>query len=61
MDFDEARRALQEHPMLMAGVARYSTGKIRPGGGLVFMGGTGARNPAVGVGLMSAMTGHFRR
>ena len=56
MDFDEARRAIQEHPMLMAGVARFSMGKIRPGGGLVFMGGTGARNPAVGVGLMSAMT-----
>jgi NAD(P)-dependent dehydrogenase (short-subunit alcohol dehydrogenase family) len=56
MDFDEARRAIQEHPMLMVGVARASLGKVRPGGGLVFMGGTGGRNPAVGVGLMSAMT-----
>ena len=56
MDFDEARRAIQEHPMLMVGVARAATGKVRPGGALVFMGGTGGRNPAVGVGLMSAMT-----
>ncbi len=56
MDFDEARRALQEHPMLMAGVARYGAGKVRPGGTLVFMGGTGARHPANGVGLSSAMT-----
>ena len=56
MDFDEARRALTEHPMLMVGVARYGAPKIRPGGALVFMGGTGARNPAVGVGLSSAMT-----
>jgi NAD(P)-dependent dehydrogenase (short-subunit alcohol dehydrogenase family) len=56
MDFDEARRALQEHPMLMAGVARHAAGKVRPGGTLLFMGGTGARNPAVGVGLSSAMT-----
>ncbi len=56
MDFDEARRAIQEHPMLMVGVARYAMDKVRPGGALVFMGGTGARNPAVGVGLMSAMT-----
>ncbi len=56
MDFDEARRAIQEHPMLMVGVARYAMGKVRPGGALVFMGGTGGRNPAVGVGLMSAMT-----
>jgi NAD(P)-dependent dehydrogenase (short-subunit alcohol dehydrogenase family) len=56
MDFDEGRRALQQHPMLMAGVARYGAGKMRPGGTLVFMGGTGGRNPANGVGLGSAMT-----
>ena len=56
MDFDEGRRALQEHPMLMVGVARYASPKVRPGGTLVFMGGTGARNPAVGVGLSSGMT-----
>jgi NAD(P)-dependent dehydrogenase (short-subunit alcohol dehydrogenase family) len=55
MDFDEARRALQEHPMLMAGVARHATGKVRPGGCLVFMGGTAARDPSVGIGLSSAM------
>jgi NAD(P)-dependent dehydrogenase (short-subunit alcohol dehydrogenase family) len=56
MDFDEGRHALQEHPMVMVGVARYATGKVRPGGTLVFMGGTGARHPASGVGLSSAMT-----
>jgi NAD(P)-dependent dehydrogenase (short-subunit alcohol dehydrogenase family) len=56
MDFDEARRALQEHPMLMVGVARHAAGKVRPGGTLLFMGGTGARHPAVGVGISSAMT-----
>jgi NAD(P)-dependent dehydrogenase (short-subunit alcohol dehydrogenase family) len=56
MDFDEARRALQEHPMLMVGVARHAAGRVRPGGTLLFMGGTGARHPAAGVGLSSAMT-----
>jgi NAD(P)-dependent dehydrogenase (short-subunit alcohol dehydrogenase family) len=56
MDFDEARRALQEHPMLMVGVARYSAGKVRTGGTLLFMGGTGARHPSIGIGLTSAMT-----
>jgi NAD(P)-dependent dehydrogenase (short-subunit alcohol dehydrogenase family) len=56
MDFDEARRALQEHPMLMVGVARYGAAKVRPGGSLLFMGGTGARRPSVGVGISSAMT-----
>lgn len=55
MDFDEARRAFQQHPMLMVGVARFSIGKVRPGGTLLFMGGTAGRRPSVG-GLMSAMT-----
>jgi NAD(P)-dependent dehydrogenase (short-subunit alcohol dehydrogenase family) len=56
MDFDEARGALQEHPMLMVGVARHAAGKVRPGGTLLFMGGTAARHPSVGVGISSAMT-----
>ena len=47
MDFDKARRSLAEHPMLMLGVARYSAGKVRPGGSLLFMGGTGGRRPGV--------------
>jgi NAD(P)-dependent dehydrogenase (short-subunit alcohol dehydrogenase family) len=53
IDFDEARQALPGHPLLMAGVARYSAGKVRPGGTLVFMGG---RHPSAGAGLVSAMT-----
>jgi NAD(P)-dependent dehydrogenase (short-subunit alcohol dehydrogenase family) len=56
MDFDEARRALSEHPMVMLGVARYASGKVRPGGTLLFMGGTAARHPAIGVGISSAAT-----
>ncbi|WP_433158168.1 SDR family oxidoreductase [Kribbella sp. CA-247076] len=56
MDFAEVRRALQEHPMLMLGVARYASGKVRPGGSLLFMGGTGARRPSIGIGITSAMT-----
>jgi NAD(P)-dependent dehydrogenase (short-subunit alcohol dehydrogenase family) len=47
MDFGEARRALQEHPMLMFSVARYAGPKVRPGGSLLFMGGTGGRAPGV--------------
>lgn len=56
MDFAEARRALQAHPMLMVGVARHASAKVRPGGTLLFMGGTSGRNPRLGIGLMSAMT-----
>jgi NAD(P)-dependent dehydrogenase (short-subunit alcohol dehydrogenase family) len=55
MDFDEARRALQEHPMLMFGVARHASGKVRPGGSLLFMGGTGGRRPGVPA-ITAAMT-----
>ena len=56
IDFEEARRAIAEHPMLMVGVARHAAGKVRPGGALLFMGGTGGRRPSVGVGITSAMT-----
>jgi NAD(P)-dependent dehydrogenase (short-subunit alcohol dehydrogenase family) len=56
IDFDQARQALQEHPMLMVGVARYGAPRVRPGGSLLFMGGTGGRRPSVGVGITSALT-----
>jgi NAD(P)-dependent dehydrogenase (short-subunit alcohol dehydrogenase family) len=42
--------------MLMVGVARYGARMVRAGGTLLFMGGTGARHPAVGVGIASATT-----
>ena len=56
IDFDEARRAIAEHPLLMVGVARYAAGRMRPAGSLLFMGGTGGRSPKLGVGITSAMT-----
>jgi NAD(P)-dependent dehydrogenase (short-subunit alcohol dehydrogenase family) len=55
MDFDEARRGITEHPMLMLGVARYAGPKVRPGGTLLFMSGTGGR-PGIGLGIISAMS-----
>jgi NAD(P)-dependent dehydrogenase (short-subunit alcohol dehydrogenase family) len=55
MDFEEARRDLQKHPLLMLGVARYASPKVRPGGTLLFIGGTGGRKPAAGT-LISAGT-----
>ena len=45
MDFDQARRALDAHLLLALQVARHAAGKVRPGGTLLFMGGTGARRP----------------
>jgi NAD(P)-dependent dehydrogenase (short-subunit alcohol dehydrogenase family) len=56
MDFDEARAALQEHPMVMLGVARYAARKVRPGGTLLFMGAAGSRRAGAGPGISSALT-----
>jgi len=41
---------------VMLGVARSTVGRIRPGGTLLFMGGTGARQPAVGLSITAALT-----
>jgi NAD(P)-dependent dehydrogenase (short-subunit alcohol dehydrogenase family) len=56
MDFEEARRGLFEHQMVMLAVARYAGEKVRPGGTLVFMGGTGGRRPGVGMSVIGAAT-----
>jgi NAD(P)-dependent dehydrogenase (short-subunit alcohol dehydrogenase family) len=56
MPQEEARRGLTEHLLLALEVARCATGKIQPGGSLVFMGGTGARRPRVGLGIASTVT-----
>jgi NAD(P)-dependent dehydrogenase (short-subunit alcohol dehydrogenase family) len=56
MDFDAARRGLYEHPMVMLGVARYAAPKVRPGGTLIFMGGTGGRRTGIGMGIIAAAT-----
>ena len=56
MDFEQARRALDEHLLLMLEVARNAAPKVRPGGTLLFMGGTGGRRPGIGLGLVPTAT-----
>ncbi len=56
MEYEQAREALSGHILLALWVARNAAGKVRPGGTLVFMGGTGARRPARGLALVSAVT-----
>jgi NAD(P)-dependent dehydrogenase (short-subunit alcohol dehydrogenase family) len=56
MDFEDARRGLYEHPMVMLGVARYGAPHVRPGGCLLFMGGTGGRRAGVGMSVIAAGT-----
>jgi len=56
MDFEQARLALAGHSLLMLQVARNAVHKVRPGGTLLFMGGTGGRRPALGLGIVPAVT-----
>lgn len=56
MDFEQARSALDAHPLLMLQVARNAAHKVRRGGTLVFMGGTGGRRPSIGLGIVPAVT-----
>ena len=55
-DFEAARRDLEAHILLPLQVARHAAGKVRPGGTLLFMGGTGGRSTAPGLALISALT-----
>jgi NAD(P)-dependent dehydrogenase (short-subunit alcohol dehydrogenase family) len=56
MDFEQARLAISEHLLLALWVARNAVGKVRPGGALLFVGGTGGRRVGLGLGLVSAVT-----
>ena len=56
MDFDRARRDVEEHIVVTLAVARYGAPRMRPPGTLLFMSGTGGRHTEVGFTLISAMT-----
>ncbi|MGB0125398.1 MAG: SDR family oxidoreductase [Silvibacterium sp.] len=56
MDFEQARRALDTHLLLMLQVAHNAVHKVRPGGTLVFMGGIGGRRIGMGMGAVSTVT-----
>ena len=54
-DVDKARRDVEAHLFLPMQLARYAAKKVRPGGTLLFMGGTGGRRPSTGT-LIAALT-----
>ena len=56
MDSDRVRQAMSEHVLLALEVARHAVGKVRPGGTLLFMGGTGGRRISRDLGIVSAVT-----
>jgi NAD(P)-dependent dehydrogenase (short-subunit alcohol dehydrogenase family) len=55
-DFDKAAADVGSHLFLPLRVAREAVGKVRAGGTLLFMGGTGGRRTAPGFALIGALT-----
>jgi NAD(P)-dependent dehydrogenase (short-subunit alcohol dehydrogenase family) len=56
MDADQVREALSDHVVLGLEVARNARAKMRPGGTLLLMGGTGGRKISRDLGIASAAT-----
>ena len=56
MDAERVRDVLSDHVVTYLEVARNAAGKIRPGGSLVFIGGTGGRRVSRGLGIVSSAT-----
>ena len=56
-DFEKAHRDVEAHLFLPLQVARHAANKVRPGGTLLFIGGTGGRRFGVGPrGIVSTVT-----
>ena len=56
MDASQVRQALSDRIVLALEVARNAAGKMRPGGSLLLVGGTGARRVRRGLGIVCANT-----
>lgn len=56
MDLARAREDVEAHLILPLLVGRLAGGRVRPGGTLLFIGGTGGRRPDVGLAMVTAIT-----
>jgi NAD(P)-dependent dehydrogenase (short-subunit alcohol dehydrogenase family) len=56
LDREQAHRDFDAHQWLAVAVAQHAPGTVRPGGTLLFMGGTGGRSRGVGLSLIAAAT-----
>jgi NAD(P)-dependent dehydrogenase (short-subunit alcohol dehydrogenase family) len=56
IDTAQVRQAISDHVVLGLEVARNAASKMRPGGTLLLMGGTGGRRVGHGLGIVSAAT-----
>jgi NAD(P)-dependent dehydrogenase (short-subunit alcohol dehydrogenase family) len=55
-DFAAARRDADQHLWLPLYLAREARGRVRPGGSLLFIGGTGGRRRGIGLTLIGALS-----
>lgn len=56
MDVTETSRHFGERLAMTLAIAKYGRGKVRDGGTLLFVGGTGGRRPGIGRSVTAAMT-----
>ena len=56
LDRERAHRDYDDHQWLAVAVAQHAVGRVRPGGTLIFMGGTGGRRRGPGLSLIAAAT-----
>ena len=56
LDRDRAHRDFDVHLWLPIAVTQHAVGRVRPGGTLLFIGGTGGRRPGPGMSLIGAAT-----
>jgi NAD(P)-dependent dehydrogenase (short-subunit alcohol dehydrogenase family) len=56
LDRDQAHRDFDAHVWLPVAIAQHAVGRVRPGGTLLFMGGTGGRSRGPGMSLIAAGT-----
>jgi NAD(P)-dependent dehydrogenase (short-subunit alcohol dehydrogenase family) len=56
MDRERALRDLDIHVWLHVAIAQHAVGRVRPGGTLLFIGGTGGRSRGPGLSLIAAVT-----
>jgi NAD(P)-dependent dehydrogenase (short-subunit alcohol dehydrogenase family) len=56
LDLAAARRSFDEHVWLAVQIAQLAPSRVRPGGTLIFVSGTGGRKPGVGLSVIGAAT-----
>jgi NAD(P)-dependent dehydrogenase (short-subunit alcohol dehydrogenase family) len=56
VELDRVRADVESHLLLPLAIAQHAIGRVRPGGTLLFMGGTGGRSTAPGMSIIGALT-----